>query len=125
MRVLVLLNPKSGTLASSSTGDEPQRIRRGLAVRRHGGGVRQRSRRGLEVRGHEVDVRTVEGGGVDELIASARAGAYDAVIAGGGDGTLNTIANAMAGGPVPFGVLPLGTHNHFAKDQTDLLDPDA
>src|SRR4051812_26427771 len=107
MRVLVLLNPKSGTLASSSTGDEPQRIRRGL-----------------EVRGHEVDVRMVDGGGTDELIASARAGAYDAVIAGGGDGTLNTVANAMAGGPVPFGVLPLGTHNHFAKDQNVPLDLD-
>src|SRR5690349_5920669 len=110
MRVLVLLNPKSGTLATSAAGDEPQRVRRGL-----------------EARGHEVDVRMVDRGGpnVDELVAAARAGAYDAVIAGGGDGTLNTIANALAGGPVPFGVLPLGTHNHFAKDQHVPLDLDA
>ena len=70
----------------------------------------------------------VDGGGgnnVDELTAAARAGAYDAVIAGGGDGTLNTIANRLAGGTVPFGVLPLGTHNHFAKDQNVPLDLDA
>jgi diacylglycerol kinase family enzyme len=39
----------------------------------------------------------------------------DAVIAGGGDGTVNTIASILAGGPTPLGVLPLGTLNHFAK----------
>jgi diacylglycerol kinase family enzyme len=39
----------------------------------------------------------------------------DAVVAGGGDGTVNTIASILAGGPTPLGVLPLGTLNHFAK----------
>src|SRR6185503_2272868 len=45
-----------------------------------------------------------------------------AVVAGGGDGTLNTIAAALAGTGKPFGVLPLGTHNHFAKDMAVPLD---
>jgi len=36
--------------------------------------------------------------------------------AGGGDGTINTAAQAVVGSPVRLGVIPLGTLNHFAKD---------
>lgn len=39
-----------------------------------------------------------------------------ALVAGGGDGTVNTAASALAGTDIPLGVLPLGTLNHFAKD---------
>jgi diacylglycerol kinase family enzyme len=38
------------------------------------------------------------------------------VVAGGGDGTINAVASVVAGSGVQFGVLPLGTLNHFAKD---------
>ena len=38
------------------------------------------------------------------------------VIAGGGDGTMNAVANVLAGTETALGVLPLGTLNHFAKD---------
>ena len=37
-------------------------------------------------------------------------------IAAGGDGTVNTVAQAVAGSPRPMGVLPIGTLNHFARD---------
>lgn len=37
-------------------------------------------------------------------------------MAGGGDGTVSTVAAALAGTDIPLGVLPLGTLNHFAKD---------
>ena len=40
----------------------------------------------------------------------------DAVIVGGGDGTIHTVANVFAGSGVPLGILPLGTLNHFARD---------
>jgi diacylglycerol kinase family enzyme len=40
----------------------------------------------------------------------------DAIVAGGGDGTINAVASVVAGSKMPFGVLPLGTLNHFAKD---------
>lgn len=40
----------------------------------------------------------------------------DAIVAGGGDGTINAVASVVAGSNMPFGVLPLGTLNHFAKD---------
>ena len=38
------------------------------------------------------------------------------VVAGGGDGTINAVASELVDTGVPFGVLPLGTLNHFAKD---------
>ncbi len=40
----------------------------------------------------------------------------EAVVAGGGDGTVSAVASLLAGTPTPLGVLPLGTLNHFAKD---------
>ena len=40
----------------------------------------------------------------------------DAVVAAGGDGTISTVASALAGSEMPIGVLPLGTLNHFARD---------
>jgi YegS/Rv2252/BmrU family lipid kinase len=55
----------------------------------------------------------------DEMIASARRALRQGVklvAAGGGDGTINAVASVVAGSGVHFGVLPLGTLNHFAKD---------
>src|ERR1700730_1038723 len=40
----------------------------------------------------------------------------DAVIVGGGDGSIQTVASVFAGSGAPLGILPLGTLNHFAKD---------
>jgi diacylglycerol kinase family enzyme len=40
----------------------------------------------------------------------------DGVVAGGGDGTVNSVADAIRGRGVALGVLPLGTLNHFARD---------
>lgn len=63
----------------------------------------------------------------EEMIATARRalkGGAELVVAGGGDGTINAVASVMAGSGVPFGVLPLGTLNHFAKDLGIPLDLD-
>jgi diacylglycerol kinase family enzyme len=38
------------------------------------------------------------------------------VVAAGGDGTINTVAGEIAGTGVPFGVIPLGTFNFFARN---------
>ncbi len=47
-----------------------------------------------------------------------------AIVAGGGDGTLNAVASRLVGTATLFGILPLGTLNHFAKDLGIPLDPD-
>ena len=50
---------------------------------------------------------------------SARRAAVDGcarVVAGGGDGTISTVAALLAGTDKALAVLPLGTLNHFAKD---------
>jgi diacylglycerol kinase family enzyme len=40
----------------------------------------------------------------------------DALVVGGGDGTVATAAGVLAGTDFPLGILPLGTFNHFARD---------
>jgi diacylglycerol kinase family enzyme len=39
-----------------------------------------------------------------------------AIVVGGGDGSIRTVASVLAGSGVALGILPLGTLNHFAKD---------
>jgi diacylglycerol kinase family enzyme len=61
----------------------------------------------------------------EEMIATARRALEQGarmVAAGGGDGTINAVASVMVGSGVRFGVLPLGTLNHFAKDLGIPLD---
>ena len=57
-------------------------------------------------------------GGQDiaDKVSQAIAQRADIIVAGGGDGTVSTVAAALAGGDIALGVLPLGTLNHFAKD---------
>ncbi|HEX8284452.1 MAG TPA: diacylglycerol kinase family protein [Pyrinomonadaceae bacterium] len=57
-----------------------------------------------------------DGAGVAELARRAVSGGARAVVAGGGDGTVGTVAAELAGTDTALGVLPLGTLNHFAKD---------
>ena len=62
-----------------------------------------------------------------ELIETAQRAVRDGIktiVAGGGDGTLSAVASALAGTDTAFGVLPLGTLNHFAKDLRIPLDLD-
>lgn len=58
------------------------------------------------------------GRGEDLVLAARRhleAGA-SLLVAGGGDGTVSSIARIAVESEVPLGVLPLGTLNHFARD---------
>ena len=53
------------------------------------------------------------------MIATAEAAVRDGiakVAVGGGDGSVNAVAGVLAGTTTAFGVLPMGTLNHFAKD---------
>lgn len=70
---------------------------------------------------------TLAAGGAEliETVQRAVRCGVKTVIAGGGDGTLSAVASALAGSDIAFGVLPLGTLNHFAKDLNIPLDLDS
>lgn len=53
---------------------------------------------------------------LDEAAKAAARGDALVVVAGGGDGTINTVASALIASDKILGVLPLGTLNHFAQD---------
>lgn len=64
-------------------------------------------------------------GSGEELLEVARRAAQSEaqiVVAGGGDGTISTVASLLVGTNKVLGVLPLGTLNHFAKDLRIPLD---
>ena len=55
---------------------------------------------------------------------AARRREIDAIVVGGGDGSVSAVAGVLAGIGVPLGILPLGTLNHFAKDLGIPIDID-
>ena len=59
---------------------------------------------------------------LDETVGRVLKEAPPVVVAGGGDGTLNAVASALAGTDTALGVMPIGTLNHFAKDMGIPLD---
>ncbi|WP_413774603.1 MULTISPECIES: diacylglycerol/lipid kinase family protein [Janthinobacterium] len=76
--------------------------------------------------GLDADITLAQSG--TEMIATAEQALRDGapiVVAGGGDGTINAVASVVVGSGTPFGVLPLGTLNHFAKDLNIPLELDA
>lgn len=104
MRALVLLNRAAGVQAGEAA-LEAAAIRRGLEERRV-----------------DAEVREVRAEDFRDAVRAAAAAGVDAVVVGGGDGTVNAAATALAGGPRALGVLPLGTLNHFARDVGIPLD---
>lgn len=85
------------------------------------------ARRVIEVlRSHGWEIEQVEAiNGLEMTIAAKRAieNGVDAVVAGGGDGTVSAVASIVAGTKAVLGVIPLGTLNHFARDLQIPLDP--
>lgn len=113
MKVLVLLNVMAGSIKDSQGADVDEIV---------GAGLRER--------GITPEVKVVQAGEVTERArafveqaAGSRSDERTVLVAGGGDGTIGSIASALAGTNVTLGILPLGTLNHFAKDMglpTDL-----
>jgi len=99
MRVKVILNPYANRWGAKAQAEETAEAFRAAGV--------------------ECDLVITETArqGVAIAEAAAREG-YDAVVAAGGDGTINEVVNglirAAGDGPtVPFGIVPLGTANDF------------
>lgn len=73
--------------------------------------------------GVDADVRPTESDDIVEAFREAAAApGLDAVVAGGGDGTVSCAAGQLAGTGRGFGILPLGTLNHLARDAGIPLD---
>jgi len=62
------------------------------------------------------------GSEVITLAQQAARGDADVIVAGGGDGTVSSVAAAVIDTNKSLGVLPFGTMNHFAKDLRIPLD---
>ena len=78
--------------------------------------------------GWALDVRvTWEAGDAQRLVGEALSAGYSHVVAGGGDGTLRDVAEAMglAGADASLALLPLGTANDFARAAGIPLEPAA
>jgi len=95
-----------------------------VIVNRHGGTLKASKhdaeaplRKAFAAAGVEAEIRLTEPEELDEALGeAAEASGLDAVVAGGGDGTLSCAAGHLAGTDRPLGILPLGTLNHLARD---------
>lgn len=99
MKAVVLLNASAGLLVASEAPITVQRVWDAFQ------------------RAHlDAEIQAVRHEGLAAAAQRAATSDADIVVLGGGDGTLNTGAAALAGGPKPLGILPLGSLNHFARD---------
>jgi diacylglycerol kinase family enzyme len=105
MRLCVVLNASAGSLIGAGVDKTKARIEAGFSAP-----------------GNSVDVRTPEGDQLEATLKEAAGQDFDAIIVGGGDGTIATAAAICAKADVPLGVLPLGTMNMLAKDLQIPLD---
>ena len=99
MKLTLILNRKAGTLR----GRDPDQVAEDLAeiFRAHG---------------HQVKAEVHSGRATIAAIARVcRERTCDAIVVGGGDGTISAAASAAAKSGLALGVLPLGTMNLFAR----------
>ncbi len=95
-RIKLIANPISG-------GDSRPRI--------------EQARTFLEQNGARVDLYlTGKRGDATAEAARLKGADYDLVLVGGGDGTLNEVANGLVGCGIPLAFLPLGTANVMALE---------
>jgi len=88
----------------------------------HGGDAVTAIEAHFQASGMTVRAMLVDAGAIKGAVESAIQRGARVIVAGGGDGTLSTVASVLVDGEVALGVLPLGTLNHFAKDQQIPLD---
>ncbi|WP_129671170.1 diacylglycerol kinase family protein [Candidatus Chloroploca sp. Khr17] len=95
--IFVVLNPVAGT-------SDPEMVR--VAFEQRLGGPER-----------ELEIYTTtgaDGEDIPERVREAVVGGTDLVVAAGGDGTVATVAGALAGSKVPLGIVPIGTANVLA-----------
>lgn len=105
LKALMIVNPISGTLSKT--------------------GLEERVRASLSPAGIDVDCVHTQGAGDGfRLACEAVEKNYDAVIAAGGDGTVNEIASALRATPVALAIIPLGSGNGLVRHLYGSIDID-
>jgi len=70
-----------------------------------------------------IKIREISAGeSLEEVTKGLITGNYDTIVAAGGDGTVNAVAQNIIKTKLKMGILPLGTLNHLAKDLNIPLD---
>jgi diacylglycerol kinase family enzyme len=105
MKVLVVINVRAGT----ALGLSEEAMRDTIA-------------NAFSERGHSVSVVCLPPEAIENAISDAARQDVDALIVGGGDGTIRTAARHLMGTAIALGILPLGTMNRLAKDLDIPLD---
>lgn len=72
--------------------------------------------------GHQLLAHVIDPERVEDEIKKAVADRPDAIIVGGGDGTVSTAAGLLGGTGIALGILPMGTFNLAARDLGVPLD---
>ena len=103
-KVLVVYNPIAGSRSS----------------------LLERTLKSLESLGVQTALRETKGPGDGEALCREAIGqeSYSAVVAAGGDGTINEVANGLLGAEIPLGIIPLGTVNLMAMEMGLHKDPE-
>lgn len=81
--------------------------------------------RRLASEGIVCEIHRTTGPGDAEAAAQRGVGAFDLVIAAGGDGTIHEVANGLAGSATPLGIVPMGTMNILARELGMPLEAEA
>lgn len=71
----------------------------------------------LAARGWQVSVVGTTGpGNATQVAAEAAVDCADAIVAAGGDGTINEVVSGVVGADIPIGIIPMGTANVLALE---------
>jgi YegS/Rv2252/BmrU family lipid kinase len=78
----------------------------------------------LAAAGTDAPVQAVDGREIRDCAKAAVDAGAKLVVVGGGDGSISSAAQALAGTKTDLGILPLGTLNHLARDLSIPFDLD-
>lgn len=107
MRIQAVINTQAGTASTLSV----KKLRKGLVSVWTG-------------MGHDADVVLADGSEIDHVVRRAcNDTQVDAVIIGGGDGTVSRALPHIVASQKALGILPLGTMNYMARDLGISFDP--
>ena len=111
-----------GSMPDAPRSAPPSHPRRLLVIYNAAAGIRPQRRLArfldhVERLGAEAELRrTARRGDAEAFARSACGEAFDAVVAAGGDGTVNEVVNGLGDSDMPLAVLPLGTGNVLANE---------